>query len=136
MTLKVQVVNAHYVAQMWPLVEKFITDALEHTDDITADQARVYLANGTWLLLAAVDEENKIHGAMTITFENNVNYRSAIVTAVGGRGVVNKGVWEQVCGITKSFGATRIQCLARDSAVRLYERIGLCKKATLMELKL
>lgn len=136
MTLRVQVVNAQYVAQIWPLVEKFIVAALEHTDDVTAEQARVYLANGTWLLLAMVDEESKIHGAMTITFETSANYRSAIFTTIGGKGVVNKDVLEQVCGIVKSFGATRIQCLARDSAVRLYEKIGLCKKATLMELKL
>ena len=136
MTLKVQVVNAQYVAQIWHLVEEFITRALEHTDDVTADQARVHLANGAWLLLVMVDEESKIHGAMTITFENSANHRSAIFTAIGGNGVVNKDVLEQVCGIVKSFGATRIQCIARDSAVRLYERIGLCKKATLMELKL
>jgi len=136
MTLKVQVVNAQYVAQIWPLVEKFIVAALEHTDDVTAEQIKVYLANGTWFLLAMIDEENKIHGAMTITFETSANYRSAIFTTIGGKGVVNKDVLEQVCGIVKSFGATRIQCLARDSAVRLYERIGLCKKATLMELKL
>ena len=136
MTLRVQVVNAQYVAQIWPLVEKFIVAALEHTDDVTSEQVKVYLANGTWLLLAMVDEESKIHGAMTITFETSANYRSAIFTTIGGKGVVNKDVLEQVCGIVKSFGATRIQCLARDSAVRLYEKIGLCKKATLMELKL
>ena len=136
MTLKVQVVNAQYVAQIWPLVEKFIADALEHTDDVTVDQARVHLANGTWLLLVMADEESKIHGAMTITFDTSANHRSAIFTTIGGNGVVNSNVLEQVCGIVKSFGTTRIQCLARDSAVRLYERIGLCKKATLMELKL
>jgi hypothetical protein len=136
MTLKVQVVNAQYVAQIWPLIEEFITRALEHTDDATAEQVRVYLANGTWLLLVIVDEESKIHGAVTVTFENSPNHRSAIFTAASGKDIVNKDLFEQVCGIMKSFGATRVRCLARDSAVRLYERIGLCKKATLMELKL
>lgn len=136
MTLKVQVVNAQYVAQIWPLVEKFIADALEHTDDVTADQAKVHLANGTWLLLVMADEESKLHGAVTIAFDNSANHRSAIFTAVGGRGIVDKEVFEQICKIVKSFGATRIQGLARDSAVRLYEKIGLCKKSTLMELKL
>ena len=136
MTLKVQVVNAQYVAQIWPLIEEFIARALEHTDDVTTEQARVYLANGAWLLLAMVDAESKIQGVVTVTFENSANHRSAMFTAVGGKGIVDKEVFEQICGIVKCFGATRIQGLARDSAVRLYEKIGLCKKSTLMELKL
>jgi hypothetical protein len=38
--------------------------------------------------------------------------------------------------ILRKMGATRVQIYTRDSAIKLYQKIGLEKKATLMEIKL
>ena len=73
---------------------------------------------------------------MTVSFENGANNRTAIITTLGGKTVVNKKLFEQVCNVVKNYGATRVQCYARDSAARLYQNVGFNKKATLMEFKL
>ena len=136
MTLKVQPVNVQYITQIWPMVEKFMVEAAKCSDDYSADQIKVYLTTGNWLLLVIVDEYNHVHGAITLTFNNEANYRTAFITAIGGKNIVNDKLFSEVQQILKSAGATRIQAYAKDSAARLYEKIGLSKKATLMEIKL
>ena len=90
----------------------------------------------SWILLVILDEDKNIHGALTVSFENGANNRTAIITTLGGKTVVNKELFEQVCNITKNYGATRVQCYARDSAARLYQHVGFVKKSILMEFKL
>ena len=134
--MKIEIVPVDWVNNVWGMVEKWITVGLENTDSYTTDQVKVHLTNGTWLLLVIVDDEKNLHGALTIAFYNNANSRSATIVTLAGKGITTKELFSQVCWVAKSHGATVIQCLARDSAARLYERVGLRKKATLMELKI
>jgi len=134
--MRVEAVPVDWINSVWGLVEKWVSSGLEYTDSYTTDQVKVYLTNGTWLLLVIVDDEKTIHGALTIAFHNNVNDRSATIVTLAGKSITTKELFSQVCWIAKRHGATVIQCLARDSAARLYERVGLRKKATLMELKI
>jgi hypothetical protein len=134
--IKIQTVDVSYIAQIWSAVSPFIDSALDHTDDYTTDQVKVFLTSGAWLLLVAVDDLQQIHGAATVSFSNEANNRTAILTTLGGRGVVNTDIFEQVCRIVRGMGATRVQMFTRDAAIRLYEKVGLEKKATLMEIKL
>ena len=61
MTLRVQPVYADSVHQVWPLVEDLFAKANKYdAGDYTLDQIKGLLANGSWLLLVAVDDENKI----------------------------------------------------------------------------
>ena len=136
MTLKVHPVDVQYIARVWPKIEGFLAKGLEHTDDFNLEQIKVYLSTGTWLLLVATDDNNEIHGAMTVSFSSGPNDRTAVLTALGGKHVVNLEVFGQVCSILRTLGATRIQAYARDSAVRLYERVGMNKKATLTEIRI
>ena len=87
-------------------------------------------------MLVAVDDLQQIHCVATVRYDNGVNDRTATITALGGRQVVNQEIFDQVCRIARNMGATRIQVYTRDSAMRLYEKVGLQKKATLMEIKL
>jgi len=132
----VQHLHQNYCAQNWNLVEDYIKDAVQHSDDYSAEQVKVYVLSGAWILLLILDEEKNIHGALTVSFENGANNRTAIITTLGGKTVVNKKLFEQVCNVVKNYGATRVQCYARDSAARLYQNVGFNKKATLMEFKL
>lgn len=131
----VQHLHQNYCAQNWNLVESYINDAVQHGDDYSVEQVKVYVLSGAWILLVIVDD-NVIHGALTVSFENGTNNRTAVITTLGGKMVVTKNLFEQVCNIVKNFGATRVQCYARDSAARLYQQVGFSKKATLMEFKL
>jgi hypothetical protein len=123
--------------QTWPLVEGFLAEALKWgEDDYTKDQAKALLAQGSWLLLVAVDEENKIHGAISVNFINMPNDRIAFVTAIGGKLISNQDTYEQLCGILKGFGATKIQGAARESVARLWHRYGFEERYIIVEAKI
>jgi hypothetical protein len=134
--MKVQTVGTEYVLQIWSAVAPYIERALQYTNDYNLDQVKVFLTTGSWILLVAVDDLQQIHGAATVVFNNGVNDRTAIITTLGGKQIVNADVFEQVLTILRRLGATRVQAYTRDSAIRLYEKVGLEKKATLMEIKL
>ena len=134
--MKVQTVGVEYITQIWSGVAPYIERALQYTDDYNLDQVKVFLTSGSWILLVAVDELQQIHGAATVAFQNGVNDRTAIITTLGGKQVVNNDVFEQVLTILRRMGATRVQIYTRDAAIRLYEKVGLKKKATLMECNL
>ncbi len=123
MSLIVQPVPLQYFHQTWPLVEKFLADAIKWgDDDYTIEQAKVNLANGTWLLLVAADEEKNIHGASIINIFNMPNDRIAFVIAIGGRLISSQDAFKQFCQLLKSHGATKIQGAARESVARLWAK--------------
>lgn len=137
MNLSLKPVPLNLVHQTWPAVKDFLAEAMKWSgDDYTVDQAKALLARGSWVLLVAVDEENNIHGAGTVEFVNMPNHRVAFITAIGGKGIVNEDIYEQLCMVLKGYGATKIQCAARDSAARLYEGVGFNKKHTILEVTL
>jgi len=134
MTLKVQPVSPQFVNQTWPLVEDLFVKANKYdAGDYTIDQIKALLANGSWLLLVAVDEKNTIHGAASLNFYNMPNYRVGFITAMAGKAIVNEEVYGQVCAIAKANGATRVQCAARESAAKLYKQVGMQERHIIME---
>lgn len=119
------------------MVEELFVKANKYdAGDYTIDQIKALLANGTWVLLVAVDEENSIHGVASISFYNMPNYRVGFITAMAGKAIVNEDVYGQVCSFIKANGATRVQCAARDSASRLYKRVGMEERHIIMESRL
>ncbi len=131
----VQFVEPTLVITIWEQVKPYIEKALEHTDDYNADQVKVFLVNGSWSLLVVADAE-KIHGVLTVSVENGVNHRTAMITTISGKGIINKEAISQFVNLLKANRITRLQGYARDSLVRLYQRFGLEKKANLVEFKL
>ena len=137
MNLTVQPVNIAYFHQTWGLVEELFVKANKYdTGDYTLDQIKGLLANGSWVLLVATDEENVIHGVASISFYNMPNYRVGFITAMAGKAIVNEDVYAQVCRFIKANGATRVQCAARESAARLYKQVGMQERHVIMETKL
>jgi hypothetical protein len=137
MNLTVKPVSVNYFHQTWPLVEELFIAANKHdAGDYTVEQIRGLLANGTWVLLVATDEDNKIHGAASISFYNMPNYRVGFITAMAGKAIVNADVYGQVCSFVKANGATRVQCAARESAAKLYKQVGMAERHIIMETKL
>lgn len=134
MGLIVQPVLTQYFHQTWPLVEELFSKANKYdAGDYTLEQIKGLLANGSWVLLVAVDEKNVIHGAASISFYNMPNYRVGFITAMAGKAIVNEDVYKQVCAIAKANGATRIQCAARESAAKLYKQVGMLERHIIME---
>jgi len=135
--LTIRPVNIAYFHQTWGLVEELFAKANKYdTGDYTLDQIKAFLANGTWVLLVATDEENVIHGAASINFYNMPNYRVGFITAMAGKNIVNKDVYEQICSFIKVNGATRVQCAAKESTAKLYKQVGMEERHIIMETKL
>lgn len=134
--LKVQLADVKHLPQIWPLVKNYLENALKYTEDYSADQIKVFLSTGAWILIVAVDELQQVHGAATISIENGPNHRTAMITTIGGKGIIRKDTFEQLHFMLKSFGVTRLQGFARDSLVRLYSQHGLVKKSNLVEIKI
>lgn len=137
MNLTVKSVQITFFHQTWPLVERFLTDALKWgEDDYTVEQAKAYLARGDWLLLVAVDEENNVHGAAAVSFNNLPNDRIAFVVAIGGKLISSKDTYEQLTALLKGYGATKIQGAARESIARLWTRYGFKERYRIVEAKI
>jgi len=126
--MKIHHVDINYVNQIWPQVEKFIAAALEHQDDYNLEHVKVFVADGTWTLVVALDEEGVMQGAATVQFYNRPNDRVAFVITTGGRMIVNQETYDQFAALLKAFGATYVECAARESTIRLYERVGFKEK--------
>jgi hypothetical protein len=140
MNLKVQSVDVNHISQVWPLVEKYLVDSLVEGGEkegvdvcYNIHHVQSFLTSGSWLLLVAVDEQNEIHGAATVSFINYPIHRIAFITLTGGQFIVNGSVLKQLWAILKQRGATKVQAYGRDSMVRLLRRNGFKPQTTLLE---
>jgi len=133
--MKIQRVPVELVPQVLPVVRTHISRGLEFTDSCNVDHACAYLVTGAWTLLVAVVDE-QIQGAYVLSFSNTPTDRTALIVSAAGAGLASQGAFDQVKEIARENGATQIQVLAREAAARLYRRVGLAEKATLMEIKL
>lgn len=135
--MKIQHVPTQYAAQTWNLVRDYLAESQVYAqDDYTLDQIQMYVCTGQWLLLVATDEEQKIHGAMTVEFVNKPTKRVAFVTCTGGKFIISKETFEQLEHICRVHGATAIECAARDSVARLLARFGFEEKYRILGVSL
>jgi hypothetical protein len=134
--MKIQHVDVNYTNQLWPQVEQFIDAALTHQDDYNIEHVKVFVTDGTWVLIVAIDDDSVIHGAATVQFYNRPSDRVAFVVTTGGRMIVNQETFDQFSALLKAFGATYVECAARESTARLYERVGMKEKYRVVGAKL
>lgn len=136
--MNVQHVPVHYVNQTWPSVSEFIKSAIEQQTgdkDYTLEQVQVYVSSGQWVLLVATEDE-KIIGAATVNLFNRPNHRVAFITYIGGRLIVGKESFKQMCQVLQSFGATSIEGAVNDAIARLWQRFGFTEKYKIVEVVL
>ena len=137
MTLVIKHIPPNYVAQAWPLVEKYINSAVSWGGgDYSLEQVQVYLSQGSWSLLVAVDEDGAVHGAATVSFLNYPNDRIAFITFIGGKLISNKDTVGQLKDLLKANGATKIQGAAREAIARLWSRYGFEERYRIVETKI
>ena len=141
MILNVAPVDPNHIQQVWPRVVDFIKSALdkgttEETRNYNEHHIQQYLVSGQWLLLVAVDAENEIHGACTVSFMSYPLHRVAFVTAIGGKLISSEDTFEQLKNICKQNGATKIQGYGREAIVKLWSRYGFEPRSTLVEIKI
>ena len=140
MTLSIRSVDVNHIQQSWHLVKGYLEDALTKGNDFpdwaacyNINHVQQYVTAGQWLLLVAVDEQNEIHGAGTVSFINYPLHRVAFVTCIGGKLISNHDTFAQLKQILKAHGATKIQGSGRDAIVRLWKRYDFEPRNTLVE---
>lgn len=136
MSISIQPVDTNFVQRIWPMVEGYLQSALDKGEgpaDYNIHHVQMFLTSGQWLLVVAVDEDNVVHGAMTVSFINYPMSRVAFITATGGKGVVNLASLEQLKSIVQARGATKIQAFGRESMVKLLAKSGFEPRTTLVE---
>lgn len=138
MNLFVRPVDIAHVNKTWAMVSGYLQDSVNKglSSDYSLEHIQVYVSSGQWMLLVAVDSDNNIHGAMTMSFINYPSHRVAFVTATGGKLIINQDTFNQLQEIAKYHGATKIQAMARKSMAKLLEKCGMEPCNTLMEYKL
>jgi len=135
--MRVVQVDLSCVHITWPKISSYIADALtmggvgEPLYELPHIQS--YVTSGEWMLLVAIDDQNKIHGAMTLVFQNYPLHRVAFITAVGGEFIITKEMYDQLTEILKFNGATMIHAYGRPSIVRLLRRHNMKNSSTLVE---
>jgi hypothetical protein len=137
--MTVQIVPIDFIAEVWPRVDKFISLALSHSKgDYNAEHAKVYLTNGSWSLVIAIDETTgNISGALIVEFINRPNNRIAFIVAIGGKGVATPEKWAQFIALMKQKGATKIEGAARASVARLWaSKLNFTEKYKVMEISI
>jgi hypothetical protein len=138
MTLKLEPIQAHHVAVLWPKLEPHIADALDKADvkEYGSEHVKYFLEQGHWLAIGFFDESYELHGAATVSFVSYPNFKVAFITAIGGRLIANQDTFNQLKSICKTHGATKLQGYARESVARLWKRLGFENRAILVEAKL
>ena len=132
----VSIVPKEHINQLWQQVSGYLNDALQFSDgDYNIEQAKVYLSQGLWQLLV-VHDDNKIHGAIAVVYQNYPNDRVAFIVAIGGKWISDKESYKNFCAVLKTNGATKIQGAARESVARLWKRLGFKNKYIIVENKL
>jgi hypothetical protein len=141
--MRITTVEPSHVHQTWPLVEGYIKSALDEgrpydasCHDYDLAHVKQFVVSGQWLLIVAVDDQNNVHGAATVSFINTPNHRNAIITTTGGKLVTNKDTFEQLKKLVAAFGATKLQAFGRPSMVRYLQRFAFEPRNTLMEVKI
>lgn len=137
--MKLQHVPTQIVNQVWPKVVKYIDAAIVQQAgdaDFHIEHVRTYVVSGQWLLVVVIDEQNEIHGAITINFFNRPNDRVAFITYIGGRSIVSQDAFDQLCALCKSFGATKIEGAVNEAVSRLWRKFGFKEKYRITEVAL
>jgi hypothetical protein len=135
--MKIQYVALEWVNYTWARVEKFLADALVHSNgEYTVDQVKALVTQGKWALIVAIDDSGDIQGAATVEFFNRPNDRVAFITAIGGKLVSSVDTFSQLKTYARSMGATAIEGAARESIARLWRRYGLEEKYRIVGVKL
>ena len=130
-------IHPDLVEATWDSVEGFLADGIaEYDAEYNIAQLKSLLVSGTWRLFAAIDNDNKVHGASAVSFINYPNAYVAFICSIGGKMIVNKELVSQFKDLLKSYGADRIQGQVNEKNERLLKRVGFEHKSVVVEMRI
>lgn len=137
MTTQVRLLNIDEIRSNWTILEPLFNRALELSkcDDYNIDDLYQYLIRNQWRCYVA-EESGTIKGAATVSMVKYPHDVLAYVCAIGGRMLANKETSSEFFNLLRQHGASRVQGAARPSIARLWRRIGLEEKYSIVEARL
>lgn len=125
------------IAKEWVNIKDFVHQALEQSkcDDYTVNDVYQQVLNNIWQLYV-VKKDNVYKGAIIVSFNRYPLETVAYICAIGGNLITEENLVEDFFRQLKEAGATRVQGAARPSAMRLYRRVGMYEKYSIVEAKL
>lgn len=137
MKLELLWVPAAYIDDMWYAVKPFLVDGISDCDaEYGIDDIRNALLEGQWKLCIAIDEQETICGAASVSFIGYPKEFVGFVTSIGGKILINQDTVDQLKELLRGQGATRIQGHVQEPFARMVKRYGFKKAAVLIEVKL
>ena len=135
--MDVYCVPVEAVEPIWEKVEVFFAKALnKHDAEFSLQDLKKALLNNQWKLFAFVNDDDKLNGAAVVSFITYPKSYVAFVTCIGGRALVNQKYYEKFMETLKGYGADRVQGYVTDSIERLYKKIGVARRTSMVEIKL
>jgi hypothetical protein len=135
--MDVYCVPVEAIEPIWNRVEGFFAKALgKHDAEFSLSDLKDLLLKNQWKLFAFVNDDNILNGAAVVSFIPYPKSHVAFVTCIGGRALVNQKYYEKFMQSLKGYGADRVQGYVTDSIERLYRKIGVAKRTTMVEIKL
>jgi hypothetical protein len=120
---RVEIIPPQFVYHVWDQVEPLLAKGLGRSGgEYEVEHLKVYLTSGTQMLVVIIDDENKVHGAVSVLYTNYPNDRVAFITSVGGKALTDKDLWAQFENCLRQNGATLIRGAAFDSVARLWHK--------------
>jgi hypothetical protein len=123
----VQLVAPGHILGLWDTVWPMLNVAFinyEH-GDYDIEQLKVLLIKEFQLLFVVV-EDSKIIGCFTVEVINQMNYKIAFTTCMGGKGLFDTNTVKQYEDWCKSNSITKIRAYAQDAQARLFKiKLGL-----------
>ena len=130
-------VHPSQLPTVWPIVTPMLQGAIDLEPElITIEQVEYAVRTGRTFLLVWDDPSDGIIGAATVDFMDYPRERVAHVNMMGGKGIVRDYVFDATKDWMRSFGATKAQCWARGSLVKMYEKMGMENTHQVMRIKL
>ena len=135
MTLTLRLIPTELVPDFWPQLSPYIEAAFQEAGvtEYGLAEAEQYLHARHWVAVGFFDEDNHMHGALTLCVLTYPHEKMAFVTAIGGRHLTNSDNWEQLRSICRNLGCSKLQAYSRESVARLWKRIGFSHRAILVE---
>ena len=122
---------------VWDSVEKFFAKALDkHDPEYSLNDLKNYVLDQKWKLFAFVNDKNELNGAAIVAFLSYPKSYTAFVTCIGGRALVNREYYEKFIEVLKEFGADRVQGYVTESIERMYKRLGISKRVSMVDIKI
>ena len=130
-------VNPRELPRVWPLVASLLQKAIDlDPSAVTIEHVEYSVRTGRTSLLIWEELDASITGAATVDLIDYPRERVANINLLGGRDVVKKQVFDEVCNWMRLSGATKAQCWATGSRVKLYENMGMQATHQVMRIKL